>query len=179
LALGLLLRQNRQRLLQIGRQLAAIDAAVAELVRGDADLRAQHAILLSIPGVGPVTAWHLLAGMPEPDEMSGKQAGCLAVLAQITRQSGQWRGKSFITADRSDVRHALYMSALVAMCYKAHLKLVFERLSAAGKPFKVALVAVIRRLIVLVNALLKERRTWQHRWIFSDKLCYKRRLRRP
>jgi transposase len=98
--------------------------------------------------------------MPELGQMDQKQAAHLAGLAPITRQSGTWRGKSFIKGGRAKVRHALYMPALVAIRHNPAMKDKYETLRRAGKPAKVAIVAIMRKLIVLANALLRDNRTW-------------------
>ena len=98
--------------------------------------------------------------MPELGELENKQAAALAGLAPITRQSGQWRGKSFVQGGRAVVRRALYMPALVAARFNPDLKEKYRQLIDAGKPAKVAITAVMRKLIVLANVLLKENRMW-------------------
>jgi hypothetical protein len=89
-----------------------------------------------------------------------KQAASLAGLAPIARQSGQWKGKSFIRGRRANVRQALYMPALVAARYNPDLKAKYQQLVAAGKPAKIAITAVMRKLVVTANALLKADRCW-------------------
>lgn len=106
LTIALLKRQCRQRLEQIGRHIEALDAEIAELITADAALARRHQILTSIAGVGTLTANQLIATMPELGSRENKQAAALAGLA---RQSGQWKGKSFIRGGRANVRQALYM----------------------------------------------------------------------
>jgi transposase len=160
LSLPLLRRQNTARLRRIEADLAAIDAAVATLIAADPDLAGRHAILRSIPGLGDVTAAALLALAPELGALDQRQIASLAGLAPITRQSGNWRGKAFIRGGRALLREALYMPALVAIQHNADAKRVFQRLTENGKAAKLALTAVMRKLIILANALLRDRRKW-------------------
>ena len=113
LTLSLLKRQNAQRLDQIDRQIATVEAAILEVIEADASLADRFAILTSIPGVSTITAFALLIAMPELGALEAGQAANLAGLAPIARQSGRWTGRSFIRGGRADVRQALYMPALV------------------------------------------------------------------
>ncbi len=98
--------------------------------------------------------------MPELGLLDPRAAASLAGLAPVTRQSGKWRGKSFIGGGRSLLREALYMPALVAARFNPDLKAVYDRLTAAGKPAKVAITAVMRKLIIVANALVRDQRKW-------------------
>jgi transposase len=158
LGVALLKRQNAQRLHQTETQLAAIDKAIDSLIASDHALQQRHRILISIPGISAVTAAVLLIEMPELGTLDQKQAACLAGLAPITRQSGTWRGRARIQGGRAHLRQALYMPALVAARFNPNLKDVFKRLTAAGKPAKIAITAVMRKLLVLANALLRDHR---------------------
>ena len=102
----------------------------------------------------------MLTLMPEIGTLDRKQVASLAGLAPITRQSGQWQGKAFIGGGRKPLRDALYMPALIAMRFNPDLKAKYEHLRSAGKPAKVAIVAVMRKLIEMANALVKADRTW-------------------
>ena len=160
LTASLLKRQNTQRLEQINRQIAAIEAAILEQIRADLDLAQRFAILTSIPGVSAVTAFALLIEMPELGTLEAGQAASLAGLAPVARQSGRWTGRAFIRGGRAAVRQAVYMPALVAARFNPDMKAKYRQLIDAGKPAKVALTAVMRKLIVLANALLKANRSW-------------------
>jgi transposase len=120
----------------------------------------RYRILLSIPGIGPVAASVLLVGMTELGALSGKAAAQLAGLAPIAWDSGEKDGKRRIKGGRSSVRNALYMAGRAAARCVPHLKAFYKRL-AATKPEKVAITAVMRKLIVLANTLIKEDRLWQ------------------
>jgi transposase len=161
LILALLKRQNAQRLDQIERQIAAVEAAMREIVNADANLCARFDILTSIPGVSAITAFALLVEMPELGTLEAGEAASLAGLAPIARQSGRWTGRSFIRGGRAGLRQALYMPALVAMRFNPDLKAKYQQLVGAGKPAKVAIAAIMRKLIVLANALIKANRPWQ------------------
>jgi transposase len=160
LTIALLKRQCTQRLHQIERHIEALDAEIAAVIAAVPDLTRRHQILTSIDGLGTLTANQLIANMPELGTLENKQAASLAGLAPITRQSGQWKGKSFIRGGRANVRQALYMPALVAARFNPDLKAKYQQLIAAGKPAKVAITAVMRKLIVTANALLKADRLW-------------------
>ena len=99
--------------------------------------------------------------MPELGHLNRKQAASLAGLAPVTRQSGRWRGKAFIQGGRATLRQALYMPAVVACWFNPDLKVKYNELIRAGKPPKLAITAIMRKLIVLANALIRDRRLWQ------------------
>ena len=160
LTIDLLKRQAAQRLRQIALQLDALDAQARAMIAHDPVLARRLAILTSIPGLGEITAIALIADMPELGSMDPKQAASLAGLAPVARQSGTWRGKSFIRGGRAHLRQALYMPALVAARFNPDLRARFNTMIAAGKPAKVAITALMRRLVVLANALLRDDRTW-------------------
>ena len=157
---ALLKRQAAQRLAQIERQIAAIDTALRALLAADPALKTRFDILVSIPGVSEITALILLVEMPELGALEHRCAASLAGLAPIARDSGQHRGKRFIRGGRQHLRHAIYMPALVAARFNPDLKAKYDKLRAAGKPPKVALTAVMRKLVILANALLRDSRPW-------------------
>ena len=157
---GLLRRHNKARLRQIDGQLRALDKRIGELVASDPSLSRRQAILTSIPGVGRITAWGLLSEMPELGALDAKSAASLAGLAPRTRQSGQWRGKAWVHGGRRRVRCMMYMPALAAMRFNPDLERKYRQLREAGKEPKVAVAAIMRKLIVLANALLADDREW-------------------
>jgi transposase len=134
LTLGLLKRQSAQHLAQIESQIGAIDQQWAAILGGCPVLRARLDILLSIPGIGAVTALALMVDMPELGTMDAKQAASLAGLAPVTRQSGTWRGKSFIQGGRATLRQALYMPALVAIRFNPPMKRSMTRFARSESP---------------------------------------------
>lgn len=160
LTLPLLKRQHKKRLDQIERYIEQVDVELAKIIAADAELARRHEIISSIAGVGTRTADQLVATMPELGALEPKQAASLAGLAPVARQSGQWKGRSFIQGGRANVRRSLYMPALVAARYNADLKAKYQSLIASGKPAKVAVVTLMRKLIVMANALIKADRLW-------------------
>lgn len=158
--LPLLKRQLTRRLQQIDRQLKAIDAEIDRRVRAAPDLAERVDLLTSIPGISTITAVAVLVEMPELGQLNAKQAASLAGLAPMTRQSGAWRGKASIRGGRATLRQALYMPALVAMRFNPNLKAKYRGFLAAGKPAKVAITALMRKLIVTANALVRDGRRW-------------------
>ncbi len=158
--LALIKRQLAQRLKQIDRQIQAIDAAIEQQIGNNPSLRQRRDILISVPGISKTTAATLLAEMPELGSLKAKQAASLAGLAPATQQSGKWHGKARIRGGRATLRQALYMPALVAARFNPDLKAVYKRLRNAGKPPKVAITAVMRKLLITANALLRENRHW-------------------
>lgn len=163
LTVPLLKRQNAARLKQIDQQLADLDAAILATIKGDTVLAARHAILISIPGIAAITAAMLITELPELGTLDEKQIAALAGLAPITRQSGKWSGKAFVQGGRKQVRQGLYMPALVAMRYNPDLKAKYQQLTAAGKAPKQAITAIMRKLLILANALIRKGAQWSHR----------------
>ena len=163
LRLALLRRQCRLRLAQIERRLKAVDAEIARMLAGDEGLARRAETLASIPGVGKATAAGLLAAMPELGGLDAKAAASLAGLAPVARESGQWRGKRFIQGGRARVRRLLHMAAVAAVRHNPDLGRKHRDLIGRGKPPKAALVAVMRKLLLLANALLRQNRLWTPR----------------
>jgi transposase len=157
---ALLKRQATERLRQIERQIAAIDAALRARLASDPALKARFDILMSIPGLGETTALIMLVEMPELGALEHRCAASLAGLAPMAHDSGQHRGKRFVRGGRAHLRQALYMPALVAVRFNAELKAKYEALRSAGKPPKLALTAIMRKLIILANTLIRDGRTW-------------------
>ena len=143
------------------KELTSLDADIDDTVRGSPAWRDKEDLLASVPGIGPVIARTLLAELPELGRLGRRQIAALAGLAPFTRQSGQWRGKSFIGGGRTVVRTALFLGAMVAMRHNPVLKVFFDRLVAAGKPKMVALIALARKLLTILNAILRDKRPWQ------------------
>lgn len=141
-------------------QLKAFDAEIDKTVRGTPAWREKEDLLASVPGIGKTIARTLLAEMPELGTLTPKQAAALAGLAPYTRQSGQWRGKTFTGGGRPSVRAALFMGALVAARYNPTLKAFKDQLLARGKPKLVAIIAVARKLLTILNAILRDQKPW-------------------
>lgn len=160
MTLALLKRQSKARLAQVEQQIQELDGEIAARIVQEAPKARNRDILCSIPGLGVVTAAAVLTFLPEIGALDRKQVASLAGLAPYSRQSGKWQGKSFIGGGRKPLRDALYMPALVALRFNPDLKAKYAQLRAAGKPAKVAIVAIMRKLIETANALVKEDRLW-------------------
>lgn len=135
-------------------RVAAIEAAIAALT--EAEFAPTAALLRSVPGVGPVAATVLIAAMPELGRLTPKTAAALAGLAPINRDSGKARGKRMIGGGRSRVRRALYMAAVAAIRTRQRFAETYKAMIAKGKPPKVALVAIARKLITVANAVIRD-----------------------
>ena len=143
------------------KELNALDSDIDDTVRGSPVWRDKEDLLASVPGVGAQTARTLIAELPELGTLDRKRIASLAGLAPFTRQSGQWRGKSMIGGGRKSVRSALFMAAMVAARHNPLLKDFRDRLVAAGKPKMVALIATARKLLTILNAILRDKKPWQ------------------
>jgi len=156
------LKKSLKRLIgALEKELGEIDDDIDQAVRGSPIWRRKEDLLKSAPGVGPIIARQLLAEMPELGNMDRRQAAALAGLAPFTRQSGQWRGKAMIGGGRTHVRSALFLAAMSASRFNPDLKAFRQRLIDAGKPKMVALIAVARKLITILNAILRDQKPWQ------------------
>jgi transposase len=148
-------RRSIARLLKaLEKELASVDHDIDDAVRGSPAWRAKEDLLSSVPGVGPTIARTIIAELPELGTLDRRQIAALAGLAPWTRQSGQWRGRSFIGGGRATVRSALFMGAMVATRFNPTLRHFYQRLVAAGKPKLAAIIAVARKLLTILNAIL-------------------------
>jgi transposase len=143
------------------KELAELDSEIDDHVRGSPVWAEKEQLLASVPGVGPVIARTLIGELPELGSLDRRKIAALVGLAPWTRQSGQWRGKSFIGGGRKSVRSVLFMAALVASRHNPVLKRFRDKLIAAGKPKLVAIIAVARKLITILNAILRNKTPWQ------------------
>jgi transposase len=137
-----------------------IEKELEGLVQSDPDLEAKAAILKSVPGVGRVVSITLLGSLPELGLLNRKEIAALAGVAPLNWDSGKLRGKRAIWGGRAHVRCVLYMAALVASRHNPVIRALYERLCAAGKPKKVALVAAMRKLLIILNSMLRSRTQW-------------------
>jgi len=156
----LLKRQFKRRLALTEQQIAELDAEITKRIAKDQPTARKREILCSIPGLGPITAAVILAFLPEIGALDRKQAASLAGLVPYSRESGQWKGRSFISGGRKPLRDALYMPAVVAMRFNPDLSAKYTQLREAGKPAKVAIVAIMRKLLETANALVQADRLW-------------------
>ena len=141
-------------------QVASIDQKIEHIVDNDDNLKKKSEIIQSVPGFGKKISAVLLAQLPELGKVKNREISALIGVAPYTKQSGQYKGKSKISGGRKQPRRALFMAALVASRFNPHLKLFYDRLRKVGKPAKVALVAVMRKLIVILNVLIKKEVKW-------------------
>lgn len=143
------------------KELASVDGEIDDGIRGSPAWRATEDLLASVPGVGPVTARTLLAELPELGRLDAKRIAALAGLAPFVRQSGQWKGRAMVAGGRKTVRTALFLAALTAARHNPVLKAFRDRLVALGKPKLVAVVAVARKLLTILNAMIRDQKPWQ------------------
>lgn len=167
---------NRRRLLRDRRLQQHLDAHIAwleeALRRLDHDLttlirstpvwRDADDLLRSVPGIGPITACTLIADLPELGRLDRRRIAALAGLAPMARDSGAFRGRRMIMGGRAPIRRVLYMATLAAIKHNPAIRAFHQRLVAAGRPGKVALTAAMRKLLTILNAMLRDRRPWQH-----------------
>lgn len=138
-----------------------LDREIARLLDEAEALKGTAALLLGVSGVGPVVAATLLTHLPELGRLSEKEIASLAGLAPVAHDSGKRRGRRHIADGRGKVRHALYMAVVAGLKNNAHLRGVYDRLIRAGKPVKVAMVAVMRKLLVMLNAMVRSSEAWE------------------
>ncbi len=147
----LLFLEEEQRIVEV-----QLDAAIMH----DPVSKSKLELLLSVPGIGRITAWTLLSDVPELGHISGNQVAALVGVAPLNRDSGTLRGHRSIWGGRPTVRRVLYMAAMSARRHNSELRVVYERRVQAGRPQKVALVAVMRKLLIRVNAMLRSNTAW-------------------
>jgi len=167
--------QNRRRLLRdrgLQRHLEAhiawleealrrLDHDLTTLVRSTPAWREADDLLRSVPGIGPVTACTLIADLPELGHLDRRRIAALAGLAPFARDSGVFRGRRMIAGGRPHIRRVLYMATLSAIKYNPAIRVFHQRLVTAGRPGKVAITAAMRKLLTILNAMLRDRRPWQ------------------
>ena len=144
----------------LSQEIALLEQQVEQALREQPAACQRATQLRTAPGIGPKTCWALLADLPELGQLSARQAAALAGLAPLARDSGQFRGRRRIAAGRPRVRKALYLAARAAVRCDPHLAAFRARLLAAGKPKQVALIAVARKLLVALNAMIRDDRPW-------------------
>jgi transposase len=167
--------QNRHRLLRdrglqrdleahitwLDAALGRLEADLTTLIRSTPIWREADELLRSVPGVGPVTSCALIADLPELGHLDRRRIAALAGLAPVARDSGTFRGRRMIVGGRAHVRRSLYMATVAAIKYNPVIRAFFHRLVAAGRPGKVAVIAAMRKLLTILNAMLRDRRPWQ------------------
>lgn len=157
-----LARRFARHIAYLQKELDALDHDIGEAVRTSPAWREGETLLKSFPGIGPVTARTLLAELPELGTVSRHQVAALVGVAPINRDSGLIRGRRAIAGGRTPVRAVLYMAALTAIRRRSPFRAFYDQFTARGRPKKVALVAVIRKLLTILNAILRDRTPWRH-----------------
>ena len=142
------------------KQVKTMDALIAEGVHANIASKDKVAIMQSVKGLGPVAISTLVTELPELGQLNRGQIAKLVGVAPINNDSGQHQGKQQTGAGRSSVRRVLYMSALVATRHNSRIKAFYQRLVAAGKPKKLVLVAAMRKLLTILNTLVKRNELW-------------------
>jgi transposase len=166
---------NRRRLIEqptlqrrLGAHIRWLERALRELeddidttVRSSPLWRATENLLRSVPGIGPITAHTLIADLPELGQLDRRKIAALVGVAPINRDSGTLRGRRMIAGGRAAVRHVLYMATLAAIRHNPVIATFYQRFVTAGRPGKLALTAAMRKLLVILNAILRDQRPWQ------------------
>jgi transposase len=155
-----LVAMSRRHIADIKVMMARLDRQIAAAIRADEVFRKTNKILRSVKGIGPVVAATLIARFPELGSLTRRQAAALLGVAPYDRDSGKKKGARSIFGGRADTRAAFYMATLAATRSNPDIKVFYQRLKAAGKKPKVATTACMRKLIVTLNALLRDQRTW-------------------
>ncbi len=139
-----------------------IERRIENVIARVKPLALRAGLLRSIPGIGPVCAAMLIAGLPEPGRMTSGEAAAMTGLAPIPHDSGAMRGRRAIAGGRRSLRHVLFPAALAAACHNPVLKPVAKRLKERGKPHKPVIIAIARRLVTIANAIIKTGIPWRH-----------------
>jgi transposase len=160
-------RRIRAHIKWLEKELQRTDKDLDEAVEENAAWKENEALLRSVPGVGPVLARTLLAELPELGTLDHRRLSALVGVAPFNRDSGTFKGKREVWGGRAPVKAALYMGALVAVRHNPILKEFYEKLLSAGKPKKVALVACMRKLLSILNAVMRDRAPWRPTHVFS------------
>jgi transposase len=144
------------------KELVDVDNDIDAAVRGSPVWRAKEDLLITFKGVSNTLARIFLAEVPELGSLDRRRIASLAGVAPYTRQSGRWKGKSMIGGGRAAVRQALFLAALSASRFNPALKLFYQHLCSRGKPKKVALIAVARKILTILNAMIRDQKPWQN-----------------
>jgi transposase len=145
----------------LAAQLSGLDRDIDGIVKGSPVWRAMDDLLTSVPGVGEVTARTLIASLPELGQLDRRRIAALVGVAPVNRDSGQMRGRRSVVGGRGDVRSVLFMATLVATRWNPVIRQHYQALVARGRPKKVALVACMRRLLTILNAMVRTKTAWR------------------
>ncbi len=160
-ALSVVRESLQQHLTWLDQAIAELETEIASQIEAQTHWRERAAIVDSAPGVGPHTAAVLVAGLPELGQLNGKQIAALVGVAPLARDSGKKRGQRHIQAGRGQIRSVLYMATLTATRFNPTIKAFYQRLLKAGKLKKVALTACMRKLLTILNAMVKHSTMWE------------------
>ena len=155
-----LIERAKAALERLRRDKAELDRLLQDTIAGDPDLQAKATLLKGTPGAGPVLVATLLAELPELGQLDRRQSARLVGLAPVARDSGLMRGRRVIHGGRKEVRGALYMAVLALSRRASRFALAYRALVAKGKPKKLALVATMRKLLTILNAMLRDGKPW-------------------
>jgi transposase len=158
--LNLVIKESIDRTIKAIKEEAALIEAEIEKLQNDDEIAPKMQLLESIKGIGKIVASSVIAFLPEVGHLEHEKLAALVGVAPFNRDSGTYRGKRSIRGGRSNIRTKLYMSALVCMQHNPDLKQFYDRLRATGKPFKVALIAVIRKLLAIINSVMIRQTPW-------------------
>jgi transposase len=158
-------RQIRHHLKHLEKQIAQIDAELDQLIDNDPDWKQRVELIDSVPGIGKTIAYRLVADLPELGQLNRGQIAALAGVAPMNRDSGSHRGKRKIRGGRIDARGALFMAAWVAKRHNPTIKRYADRLLAAGKPFKVVITACMRKILIILNVMIKTKTAWHEKLV--------------
>jgi len=150
----------RQTIRLFEKQIKSIESELDELIEADDDAQEKSQIITSTPGLGQITAVVLVTELPELGKLNRKQISKLVGVAPINRESGKFRGKRMISGGRSEIRKALFMPTLVAKTHNPKIKAFYDRLLANGKPPKVALIACMRKMLIILNVMIRDGKRW-------------------
>jgi transposase len=153
-------RQIRHHLKHLDKQVAQIDAELDDMIDNDPQWKQRVELVDSVPGIGKTIAYRLVADLPELGKLNRGQIAALAGVAPMNRDSGNHRGKRMVRGGRADARNALFMAAWVAKRHNPTIRAYAERLLAAGKPFKVVITACMRKILIILNVMLKTGTAW-------------------
>jgi len=156
-----IVRDVEQTIQFLKKRLKAADDDLLDWIQTSPVWRARDELLQSMPGIGKGVSSALIARVPELGRITDKQASSLVGVAPLNRDSGTWRGRRRIAAGRADVRKTLYMAAVSAIRCNPVIKVFYDRLRASGKPFKVAIVACMRKMICILNAMVRSNTPWR------------------
>ena len=159
-AVGCVLESSRRFIVWLEAEIKDIERTMGQLVRQNPGWQVLEERLRSVPGVGPIVARTLIAELPELGRINRKKISALVGVAPLNRDSGQFRGRRQVWGGRSELRNSLYMATVVAAHHNKIIQAFYRRLVVAGKPKKLALIACMRKLLTILNAMARDQRSW-------------------